>query len=491
MRAFISHFDDGLVLFILFSFTIFIHELCHFLTARKFGLVIETFSIGFGPAIWKKKHKGITYKIGWIPFGGYVALPQLDPSGMQKIQGQEGDGAKPGANGRLPAISPWVKILVSVSGVVGNVILAVILAWVIYATPGAKTAQGDTVIGFVSEGSAAYEAGLRPGDRILEVEGEPVRSWHDFTVETVLRTSPSNAVALTVESRGDTRTVEVMTSETEDGQAFVEGILRSAKCMVKSVMPGSPAEDAGLKSGDIIISYDGEPVAGTGHFIEMVAKSGGEPAPISVEREGSEIETVVTPRFDPEEQRPLIGVRLEPTQIILPWMRYKDPWRQIKGDAGEITRILRALVTPRESKKAAGALGGPVMIITWLWLSIKMSIFNALGFLRFLNVNLAILNLLPIPVLDGGHIVLSLYEGVTRRKVHPKLVNIVVNIFATLLILVFVILTFRDVLRLPRIFGRGGQDETPAVVKTNAVEAAAAGTNAVAVEGESTNAVSD
>jgi regulator of sigma E protease len=136
----------------------------------------------------------------------------------------------------------------------------------------------------------------------------------------------------------------------------------------------------------------------------------------------------------------------------LPWMRHKNPWAQIKSDATEILRILKALVTPRESKQAAAALGGPVMILTFLWLSIKVSIFNAVGFLRFLNVNLAILNMLPIPVLDGGHIVFSIWEGLTRKRVPPKFVNALTNVFATLLIGAFVLITFRDVVRLPRFF---------------------------------------
>jgi regulator of sigma E protease len=466
MGSLIGNFTDALVLFLLFSVTIFVHELCHFLTAIKLGLVVETFSIGFGPALWKIERKGIVYKLGCIPFGGYVALPQLDPAGMKTIQGATD------AAGELPEVSPWKRILVAVSGVCGNIALAVVLAWVVYFSPTEDGDAGAATIGFVDPGSAAFEAGLRPGDEVLSVNGETVRSWHEFTMLSVLRSGRDGELSLEVESDDAVRVVRVAVEEGVMGETTVPGILPYSVCVVGAVRTGSPAERAGLLEGDRVVSFAGTPVVGVEHLIEMVTVRGGEASAVVVERKGRTLELGVTPELDEEAGRALMGVELRSAEMgVMPWMRYKTPWAQIRGDASEIARILRALVTPRESRQAAGALGGPVMIISMLWVSIKMSIFNAIGFLRFLNVNLAILNLLPIPVLDGGHIVFCLWEGITRRKVHPKLVNVLVNVFATLLIGVFVLLTFRDVMRLPRMFralgGLWGEEaEAPAPIES-------------------------
>lgn len=483
MLDIVTSFRDVIALILLFSFTIFVHELGHFLVALKCGMVIDVFSIGFGPAIWKKKVNGITYKVGWIPFGGYVALPQLDPSGMSSIQGEneddKSDNAKEETERRdLPEISPWKKILVSLAGATGNIILAVILAMVIWLSPGAVAYRGGTVVGGVNADSASYMAGLRKGDVILAVNRKPVGTWYDVSMESLL-VGADKAVTVTV-FRGDAqKDLELTLVEKEGSEIPVfDGVEKQQDpCLFASVIAGSPAEAAGLEPGDIVRTFDGVQVDCTDHFIDLVSERGGDAVSIVVERDGKLVEAVVTPEQDDELERALIGVR--PVGMVLPWMQYKHPVKQVGSDASGIARLLKALVTPKEAPKAAKGLGGPVAIIATLWLSIKISLFNAIGFLRFLNVNLAILNLLPIPVLDGGHIMFSLWECVSRRKAHPKLVNALINVFAVLLIGVFVLLTFRDVDRLfpglKRVFKNGKDEpaveqiETGMVMATNAV----------------------
>jgi regulator of sigma E protease len=141
--------------------------------------------------------------------------------------------------------------------------------------------------------------------------------------------------------------------------------------------------------------------------------------------------------------RALIGVNLGGTGAM-PWSLSGSPIEQIKSDASSIFRLLKALTTKGEAKQAAGGLGGPVAIFTMIWFALKMGIINALGLIRFININLAVLNLLPLPVLDGGHICFALWEGITHRKVHPKLVAALVNAFAILLISAMLFLSWRD-----------------------------------------------
>lgn len=475
MNGVIQGAADVLALVLLFGFTILLHELGHFWLALRLGFVVDTLSIGFGPALWKKKIRGITYKIGIIPVGGYVALPQIDPAGMAAFQGKSdadtsapegkaagwwralfgGRSSDAATNGQplreLPPIEPWKKIVVSVSGAAGNCLLAVGLAWIVYLAPeGASIGvpEEGAIIGHVETNSVAYAAGLRLGDEIRSVNGKRVRNWYEFSVECLLTSGGSNVVALTaLTAEGTEKHITVPTVPNERGLRAVEGVYKATPCIMGRVAAGSSAEAAGIKPGDWVREFDGVRVMGWEHFRSLVEKSGGRTVPIVVERKGKKIALTVTPRYEEKFGRPMIGVELGGV-AAMPWMQHRRPLDQLKGDAMAIVRILQALVTPREAKRAASGLGGPVMIIAALWASIQISILNALGFLRFLNVNLAILNLLPFPVLDGGHVMFALWESVTRRPPSPRMVNAIVNVFATLLIAGFLLITYRDIVRL-------------------------------------------
>jgi len=463
----ISNASDIIVLVILFGASIFVHELGHFLAAIKLGLVVDVFSIGFGPAIWKKKIKGVVFKISWIPLGGYVALPQLDPTGMSTVQGSN-DGDEP-TQRELPSVSGWRKIIVSVAGAVGNVLFAIVLALIIYWSPNAVTYKGAPVVGAVDQDSAAFAQGLRAGDEILAANGKGLSSWYEFSMEALLAGN-GTTVELLVGREGETQTIEVPLTKKE-GEAVprMEGVTRqSIPCLLSAVLPEGSAAAAGLKSGDIVKSFDGIDVVSTDEFIALVGSRPGVSVPIVIEREGKALEFAVVPKMNEELGRALIGVR--PVNMVMPWMQEKLPGAQLRSDAMGIVRLLKALVTPRESKQAARGLGGPVAIVAALWIAIKISLFNAVGFLRFLNVNLAILNLLPIPILDGGHVIFALWEMVTRRKPNATFVNVLVNGFGVLLIGVFLLLTFRDVDRLFPGVKRFFQRENPAEVGTEPVE---------------------
>jgi len=487
MMAFLASVVYGVAVVILLGVSIFVHELGHFLAALWTGMAVDTFSIGFGPSIWKKKVRGVTYKIGWIPFGGYVALPQLDPAGMAVIQGQEKDGHT--TTSRLPQVSPWAKILVVVAGPIGNILLAIGLAWVVYFAPRppASDDEGKPIVGVVEADSEAARQGIVAGDEIVAANNKPVNSWYQLAVECTLTRGHRTDIDLILRARdGLERTVTVPLVE-EDEVWRVPGIERTTRCGVANLVPGSPAEQAGVQVKDIIYRVDGEPVLGVNHFIKIISSRGGQETVLLVEREGKTQEIRVTPAFDSVNNRAMIGAAISPVlgPGESPWLRHRKPLAQLREDATAIVRILQALITPSEARQAAGALGGPVMIIMALVVSIKTSLLNAVGFLRFLNVNLAILNLLPIPVLDGGHVVFAAWEGITRRKVPPRLVNALTNFFAVLLVGVVLIITYKDIReRLPRFFARSREKEAvlsepagkdTAAVSTNVPSPAAGG----------------
>ena len=351
---------------LLFSVAIFIHELGHFIAARSLGIAVDAFSIGMGPVLWRKTHKGVEWRISAIPFGGYVSIPQVDPEGTKKLQGSdEDDGAGKDAPPPDP-IPPWKTIVVAVAGPFGNVVLAVFLAVVLACVPGAKFGELSAEIGEVVPDGPAAKAGMLPGDVVVSVNGNAVGSWTDMQTEVQIA-----------------------------GGAEAEfGVLRGG---TNAVLKLTPERDA----------------ASGAYFILAVSTTN--------------------------------------QTLAAAWMPARNPLRQLEWDATSIVRILKALVTPREAKAAAKALGGPVMIAEGLYRQVRRNFWDALGFLRFLCVNLAILNLLPIPVLDGGLVIFALYELLMRRKVPPKLSDFVSRIFMYLLIALMLLLVYRDSMRSYRI----------------------------------------
>jgi regulator of sigma E protease len=436
------------ILVLLFGVTIFIHELGHYLTARWLGLVVEVFSIGFGPSIWEKKVKGIRYKIGCIPFGGYVALPQLDPTGMSHIQGGDEEKEKDGeTRPPLPRIAAWRKIIVSSAGAIGNILLAILIAWLVYwiGIP-AGPSERSSVVGFVDTESAAYAEGLRIGDEVVAVNDTPVRSWRDVRLEVALNPT----VTLTVRRLGVEGTQEMVleTAEGVIGEPSLDGVSGCNLCQVLQVTAGMSAEAAGVEPGDVITEFDGVSVWSRSHLSELVGQRQGRTVPMKVQRQTDEgrqvLELTVTPAFDIENNKARIGIVFNTMAVEHDTIVRPKPMEQLRNHASAIVRVLRALVTPRQAKAASQAVGGPVAIMISYWAIVKTSIMLAVWFTGFLNVNLAILNLLPIPVLDGGHIVFSIWEMVFRRPPSPKLVNALVNVFAVLLIGVMILLSVRD-----------------------------------------------
>lgn len=447
-----------------FGFSIFVHEFGHFLAARACGFRIDAFSIGFGKAIWKKKVGETEYKICWIPLGGYVMLPQLDPSGMEKIQG-EGAAVD---DRPLPPVPWWKRIIVSVSGALGNIVFACVLALVISALPQQPLENmrfDGPVVGYVGAESDAAKAGLRAGDRILSVDGKPMASWGEFVTEAHLG-AQDGKVALAVSNILDNAQADLFVPVAGVKMGLrtmysITNIVEAHFCGIASVMTNSPAERAGLKPEDVLVSLNGKTVVSTDHAIDMIRASNGDPVTFGIMRLGKALDIIVEPVVFEELGGVFgVGVIFGVYDVSPPmWMRYRDPVGQLKSDFRAVGRILQALVTPREASKAAGALSGPIMIIPSMWAIMLSGVFSALSFVRFLNMNLAILNLLPIPVLDGGHVVFALYRGITGREIPERIVNALVNAFAIILIAVFLALSVLDLSIFPKLFSGSDRDD--------------------------------
>lgn len=419
-----------IMMLFLFGITIFVHEWGHFFVARKLGLVAETFSIGMGPALWQKEINGVVYKIGAFPIGGYVSLPQLDPEGMEKVQGSNETDRR-----ELPEVSPWKKIAVSLAGPLCNILFALPLALLVTL---AEPAPSHTVVGYVTTNSIAYAEGMRAGDRIVAVNGDAVNDWYGIMSEDLLA-KDRGTVALTVISGDETRTFEL------PSQSTLTNMTPAMLPLIAQVNAKDPAGVAGVKTGDLITRIGNRPIRWWHELSETLQDYDGVPTTITVLRNDESVTMDITPKYTDEHGLNKVVIGVTPGDPgMLPWTMEGNMFQQVGNDASKIFRLLKALGTKSEAKSAAQSLGGPVAIFTMIWFALKLGIFHAIGLIRFININLAVLNLLPIPVLDGGHICFALWEGITRRKVHPKVVGVLVNIFAVLLIGAMIFLSWRD-----------------------------------------------
>jgi regulator of sigma E protease len=436
---------------VLFNLLIVVHELGHFLAARWRGLYIEKFGIWFGKPLWKKTINGVQYSLGSLPFGGFVALPQLAP--MDIIEGKADlDRAK------LPRISALDKIIVAVAGPLFSLLLALFFAGVVWVV-GHPVGEADstTVIGYVLPDSPAAKVGLQPGDKILEVDGKPVRRFvgmNDSVSWDVVR-SEGDKIAVKFERNGKVQTVWVEPYKAETRgwrrKSVRQLLIYPAETpIIDQVEPSTPAAAAGLRKGDIIRGFDQTPIYNPIALLEYISKHPEDQIVLHVERDGATLGVPVKPTLlkTEGEMKPRIGIRWDTTGKIS--ISHPNPLEQVYNSVTSTLNTIGAVASPKSDVKLQH-LSGPVGIgrIYYLLFQSERGWQLALWFSVILNVNLAILNMLPIPVLDGGHIVLAIIESVRRKPVNMRVLEIVQTSCAFLIIGYMVYITFFDVQDLP------------------------------------------
>jgi regulator of sigma E protease len=445
----------ALEVLLLFNLLIFVHELGHFLAARWRGLKVDRFAIWFGNPLWKKKIGGVEYALGWIPAGGYVALPQM--ATMETIEGKVEERAEP-----LPNISALDKIIVAFAGPLFSFLLAIVFAYVVtqVGRPVSES-EATTIIGYVAQDGPADKAGLRVGDKVLEVDHQPVSKFGGMGDSVTWRIVSSTGEKVQMKVERDGKVLEFAPepkAEETKGWWQRKGLRKiqigpAFTAIVAEIATNSPASQAGLKVNDRILAVNGKKMFGFGQFEDEVETNAGKPLELLVRegKSGPERTLTLVPQI------PTTDGITNARSGVLAWdgggewtLVHPGALSQVRDSSRAMFETFGALLN-RKSNISAQHLGGAVKI-----LDVYARLFSAehgwrlaLWFSVLMNVNLAFLNMLPIPVLDGGHILLAILEGIRRKPISHRVGNLIQTTCALLLISFMLYIAFYDVQDLP------------------------------------------
>ncbi|MCH2064076.1 MAG: RIP metalloprotease RseP [Roseibacillus sp.] len=452
-----------LIVVALFNVIIFVHELGHFLAAKWRGLRIDRFQIWFGKPLWKKEINGVQYGLGWLPAGGFVALPQMAP--MEAVEGKNRDPGDPDTTETpLPPVKPLDKIIVAFAGPLFSFLLALLSALVVMGVGKPKDTVESTVIGYVAEDGVAHGK-LQVGDEILAVNGTRAKGFlgspsFDSVRESIML-SEGDQIEFLVQRDGQEVAVTTQfnipkTQWWERKGMRTVGIWVENRIVINFISESGPADRAGLQAGDEIVSANGEALRSRQRFSEIVENAENEALPLLIRRNGEEKEMSITPRkptnVDPA--KAMIGVGFETGDEFTKTIYNPGPLEQV-GDSVRMMWVTLAKIVSPKSDVGIQHLSGPVGIggVMFDMLSIEDGWRRLLWFMVLFNVNLAILNMLPLPILDGGHIVLAIGEILAGRPIQARLLEVVQFAFFFLLLGLFLFITTKDI---GDRFGSGG-----------------------------------
>lgn len=423
---------------LLFGASVFVHEFGHFWMARHCGLKVDGFSIGFGPKLFGWTRGGIQYAWRLIPAGGFVALPQMVTS--QVIEG-ESKGKEP-----LPPVSPGSKVLVALAGPTMNVVFAFLLATGVYFV-GLPVLVNPAIIGGVEPGSKEAGLGIRAGDRIVAVNGKSVSSWEDVQMTTAM--APTNVLPVTVERAGIKTTYYLTAKVNQSLDLKLLDLEPSERPVIEEVRQGSAAGRGGLKQGDQVVSFGGVPIAGEQQLVGLIKKRPAQPSPIEIQRGSQRLALTVTPGSDPATKAGVLGVVIAPNPVSIYQLQKPGPlpWQLVSQVCRQTFDTIAALIHSRQTGVNMKDLSGPPGILAILAIELRTDYRLAMKFMVLLNISLAILNLLPVPVLDGGHVAMALLEKIRGRPLSPRIQEYASMVFATLLISFMLYVSYNDVVK--------------------------------------------
>ena len=451
-----------------FGGSIFVHELGHFLAARRRGVKVERFSIGFGPKIfaWRGKD-GVEYRLSWLPLGGYVALPQL--ADMAALEGESETTEK------LPPVSYSTRMIVFAAGAFFNVLFAFLLATILWGI-GQPTSEelSSTRIGYIAKTmtlpdgstvpSPAHEAGLKIGDNILAIDGAKISDWPDLLQTLVTSAGVTEdgrrKAIFTVERAGQRLDISVFPRLSGDESVRKVGIIAGYTPIVAAVPETSFAKKIGLQTDDRLLELDGTPLLNLVTMFDVLQEKTPRAFTLVVERNAVP-QTITVPAERPADAVPLLGAGFR-TKFGL---KHTNPVEQLATQITTTFRTLWSLVHPH-SDIGISKLSGPIGIGKIYWDASEAGFRYVLWIAILVNMNLAIFNLLPIPVLDGGHMLFATIGRLRGRALPVNFIATAQSIFIVLLFSMIIYVSVFDVKRIARdVRSEPAPRETPAEQK--------------------------
>jgi regulator of sigma E protease len=435
---------------------IFIHELGHFLIARLFGVGVEKFSLGFGPRLIGKK-VGITdYRISAIPLGGYV-----------KMVGEEPDAKIDPADMAISFTHKPVlqRMLIVAAGPFFNLLLAVLIFFLFFSIIGIEEIR--PIVKRLDQNSAAMQAGVRLNDQIVSIDGTEIDAWYD--INEIIAASEGEPLDIGILREGEFVNITVVPQLKQGNDILGDAIsfydigisaYPELKPIIGDITAGFPAEKAGLEKGDQIVSINGIPVNSWSQMQSIISSSGGVELTLSIKRDQRVFQVKLTPKLvgtkdhlGKKVDRYLIGISTQ--QVTLPEEdRVTKRLNPIKAVVQSIkqTYFICALTMKSVVKMIEGSipkdnLGGPIMIAQLAGEQAKQGIDKLVQFIAFISINLAILNILPIPVLDGGHLLFFSIEIIIRRPVSIRVREVAQQAGMFMLILLMIFVFYNDITR--------------------------------------------
>lgn len=416
---------------IVIGILVFVHEFGHFIMAKRAGVRVEKFSLGMGPKVFGFKKGDTEYVLSALPLGGYV-----------KMAGENPDEEPTGATDEFQSKTVWQRAKIAATGPLTNIVLAFLVMPLVYMV-GTYT-LGAARVGYVEKDSPAEQAGFLVGDTIERVNGRSVVDWEK--AEMLFAVNPDTDIPVTIERNGERKTLEIRPKLDAERKIGVSGLYPDFPAEIGGVMAGLPAEQGGVKVNDKVIGVDGTTVHYWNQFSSAVKKSEGKALTLTVEREGKPLSVTVTPVE--KDGKYVIGV--EPlVKLIFKQYGFMDSLRLGFNKTVEYIDLtfvtLRKLLTLNLSIKT---LGGPVMIAQMSGKAAAAGLSSFLSLLAMISISLGILNLLPIPVLDGGLLLFLAIEAIRKKPLSQKVMAVSQNIGAAVLITLIVVVSYNDVMRM-------------------------------------------
>jgi regulator of sigma E protease len=389
---------------------VFVHELGHFLAAKRIGIKVLKFQLGFNPTVFSVRRGDTEYSIGALPLGGYV-----------KMAGENPDEPQSGGPDEFLSRTKWERFQVLIMGPLMNLGLAFILTAVVLYQGAERLAYEDqpVVVGSVESGSPAAGVGIQAGDRIISVSGRNVETWEDFYI--AVGTKPGREVSVSYVRGGSTSTVNVTPVPSKDTRFEIGeiGVLPNVHPHIRSVSAGEPADRAGLKPNDVVLAVNGEPITFSTDLKDAISKRPEQQIAIAILRSGQPLTIQATPKRVGDTG--LLGVGIaDETVSVKPGLAGSIRMSLDKNIqySGLIFQTIGGLLTAETSPKQ---LMGPVAIAQLSGESAQLGWIALFSLMAQISLNLGLLNLLPIPVLDGGHIFIMAMEGVARRDFSSRM----------------------------------------------------------------------